>query len=835
MNQISQKEILPLSDSELFKTLSTSIDGLSEVEAKKRLLEYGPNKLTDHQLNVLVVFGRQFKTSLVYLLIIASLISLWLKDYLNSSIIAIILIINTFLGFYQEYKSEKIVEKLSKIIKRQVVVKRDGRNLLIDELDIVPGDLMTIRKGDIVTADLRLIESTDLEIDESQLTGESLPVLKKSSESDAARLVFSGSTIEKGEGLGIVYATGNNTELGLIAVLSETTKKETPYEKSIKSFSGFLIKIVLGGLGLTFILKLIAVGFSNVTELFLFIVALAVAVVPEALPVIATVTMSKGAIELAKKHAVVKRLSSIEDFGNITLLCTDKTGTLTENKMTITDASSDDEYLLLKFAYASIEPIEHKKRSVINSYDEAFVRYVSEDIKNESANFKIIREWSFDPELRRKRVALENLSSHKKYLISLGSPETLLQFSQTDKKETYRNGLISEGKNGLRHFGLAYKELSDNADLNTITDTDNMLFLGYVTLVDPLRPTAKKAIEDAEKLGIKIKILTGDSKEVAEYVGKEVGLLTSGQIVYIGDELDKMDDEKFQETVNKNNIFARVSPGQKYRIIEALKQNNVLAYQGDGINDAPSLKLADVSIAVEGATDVAKENADVVLLSRNLEVVINGIKYGRTIFVNINKYIKYTMVGNFGNFIALSALFLLSSTLPLPPIQILLVSLFTDIPLISVSNDTVEEKEIIQPSKHNPRELIFTSLLLGIPTAIFELAYFGIIHNNPWSATGLFLFLSFVQLTAFFSIRTIKHFWRGSKPAPLVIVLFSAAFLSSIAITYFTPFNVWFKFSSLNTYSMMIIFIMTLAYLFVIDTVKTRYYRFRKTELRPAN
>ena len=834
---MNKKEILNLTKGELMLKLQANVFGLSAQEAEDRLKEYGPNTFGKKTVNAAKVLGRQLKSSLVYLLIVASIISYWIKDYSDGTIILAILLINTLLGFYQEYKSEKVIEKLSRFITNQILVKREDQNVLIDKSQIVVGDIVIVREGDIVPADIRLLESDNLQVNESQLTGESalltkqLSIGQKTNEND---LLFAGSTVEKGEGSGVVYATGKNTELGVIAKLATETKKQTQYEKSLKSFSSSLIRITLFGLGLIFVMKLILNGgFSHITELLLFIIATAVSVVPEVLPVIATVTMSVGALKLAKKHVVVKRLSSLEDLGNVNLLCTDKTGTITENKMAVNKVVAQDQDSLLKFAYASIVDLKGKKRRGQNSYDDAFLNYVSEHVRKEAERLSIIKELPFDPADKRRRVLLGDLKGHKHYLVVLGAPEVLLSFSHCEKKSEYLRSIKDEGKSGLHHLGLAYKEISYSRDFDILKNEHTLTFLGYVSLDDPLRPTAKNTISHAEKMGIKVKILTGDSKEVAEYIGGQIGLVSDGDKVYLGEELEKMTKDKFKEAVFSCNVFARVSPSQKFEIIKALKEKYVVGYQGDGINDAPALKLADVAIAVNSATDIAKENADIVLLNRSLEVIINGIHYGRSVFVNVNKYIKHTMVSNFANFIALSVLYLFSAQLPLLPVQVLLTSVVTDVPMIAISSDTVDDNEIIRPEKQNIKDIVGVPLILGIPSAILYIFYFLMIKNLSQGLveTSLYLFFTVTALVVFYSIRTKDKLWKAKRPSLLLNIVFFLAFIFSIAIIYLPPFKIWFSFTPLPAASLAIILILTAVYLFVIDIVKTWYYRYQDREI----
>jgi Mg2+-importing ATPase len=826
-----KNDVLKISLADLYGKFKSSENGITQKEAVKRLEENGPNILKKKGVGVLTVLIRQFQSSLIYLLIAASVICYWIRDWSDGTVILFILLINTSLGFFQEYRSEKIIEKLSKFISHQVRIKRDGEISLLDESQIVPGDIVMVREGDIAPADMRLLEVEDLQVNESQLTGESVPVVKHvvaDATKDSLCLIFTGSVIEKGEGVGVVYATGGDTEFGAIAKLSTDTKKETQYQKSLQSFSSLLMKLVLGGLAMVFIFKLILDhGFSNIVNLLLFIIAMAVAVVPEVLPVIATVTLSRGALKLAKKHVVVKRLSSLEDLGNVTLLCTDKTGTITENKMVISKITAVDDKLFQIFSYAAIVPIKNRKRRMQNSYDDAFMRYVSATIKEDAKHFKIIKELPFDPEDKRSRTVLEDVRSKKHYLLSIGAPEALAKISTGGHEVEYLRDIVTEGKQGLHHLAIAYKEISYDEDFDILKAEHHLIFLGYVSMEDPLRASAKETIKHAEKLGVKIKILTGDGREVAEYVGRQVGLVTDGDKVYLGDELDAMSEDQFKEAVQKCNVFARVSPTQKFNIIKALKETDIVGYQGDGINDAPALKLAHVAIAVNSAMDIAKENADIVLLNKSLEVIINGIKYGRSIFVNINKYIKFTMVSNFGNFIALAVLYLMSKGLPMLPIQVLLTSVLTDLPLITVSSDTVEDNEVVRPEKHDTRDLVLISLILGIPTALFEVFYFLMIRSEPipYVATCLYVFFTFLALIIFYAIRNKENFWKTKQPSSLLNISFLITFIFSLVIVYVPVFQKWFSFLPLSMISVASILALMIIYFFVADYVKVWYYR----------
>lgn len=818
-----------ISVNEVADLLKSSTSGLSSLEAKNRQELYGFNVLKNEtKLSVIKLLAKQFKSSLVYLLVIASALSFILKDLNDGLVIAAILIINAGLGFYQEYKSEKAVEKLQKLVGKEVLTIRDAKQTLTAERLLVPGDVVILREGDIVPADIRLFSANDLAVNESQLTGESMAV-NKSIEGEHA-FVYAGSVIEQGEGHGFVYATAGNTELGKIAHLSSSTRRITQFEKSLSSFSGFLIKVTFLTLLAVFILKIIIThDASHIGTLALFIIALSIAVVPEAMPVIVTVTLSRGALNLAKRHVIAKTLTAVEDLGNVNILCSDKTGTLTENKQTITKIEAEDNNFFQLLAIASLESIDEKRKKFQNSFDKAFLEYVPSDIQDKAKSFNRLAELPFDPAARRRRVVTSD--GNKTYLIEVGSVETLLDVTNSPNKVAYLKISKEDGEQGLRHLAIAYKEVNytSSNDFDILKHEQDLQFVGFVALEDPLRPSAKHTIALAEKLGVAIKILSGDSREVTQYVARQVGLVDDQHRVYTGEELDKLPDDQLAQVIQANSAFARLNPEQKYRIIRLLKlHGNVVGYQGDGINDAPALKLADVAIAVNNATDVAQESADILLLRDDIEVIINGIKYGRGIFSNINKYIRFTFVSNWGNFFALSALYLMSaSSLPILPVQVLLTSLLTDLPCITIATDNVDVSELERPSKFNVHSLMFISMFLGTITAVFEIMYFNLIkgHSAGVAATGLYLFLTFTALIVIFSIRNKSHFWRAPKMSRPMKLGFAIISVVSIALVYTPAIKELFSFSHFSMELFGITALMTVVYFLVMDAVKVWFYK----------
>lgn len=810
-----------------FDQVGGSEQGLSSSEAEARLHNFGPNSLNSgKRVSPARLFLHQFHSALIYLLLVACVLSLILKDLSDAIVIAVILVLNTGLSFFQEYKSERAIDNLQKLVSKEVIALRGGEQTLINEKDLVPGDVVVLKEGDSVPADAQIINAEDLVVNESALSGESVAVSKTV---DGDNQIYAGCTLEGGETTAIIYATGLKTKLGRIAQLSSSTRRTTQYEKSLSEFSSFLIKITFVTLSLVFIAKLATQGnLSNLPSLALFVIALSIAVVPEAMPVIATVTLSSGALKLAKRHVIAKTLTAVEDLGNVNVLCTDKTGTLTENKQSVKRLVANDERLFMRLAIASLETADPKHWRHLSSFDQAMVDFIPQEIQNELDSVNRLEELPFDPQARRRRVVYRE--DNKTLLVEVGSVETLLSICNETDAEAYLNKTEEDGKQGFRHLGIAYKEITYGGEgkFDIKKHEDGLNFVGYVVLEDKLRPSAKRAIRTARKLGVEIKILSGDSREVTGYVAREVGLSADNDPVYCGDELEKMSDLELAEIVAKHNAFARLTPEQKYRIINMLKlKGNIVGYQGDGINDAPSLKLADVAIAVDHATDVARDSADILLLRSDLEVVVNGIKYGRGIFANINKYIRYTMIGNFGNFFALSALFLLSASLPLLTLQLLLTNLLGDVPLVAISTDNVDPKSLHRPSRYNMHSLIFVSIILGSYTAIFEILFFAIVRSYSVAVTqtSLFLYLTVLGFVVILAVRNREHFYKAVSMSSTLRWAFLAVAAITVAVIYFSPTQKLFSFVSLTAPMLLFVAGMTCIYFILLDIIKTWFYK----------
>ena len=836
--EFSEYTIKSVKDS--LKALKSSENGLSDMGARERLRTYGFNEIKTKEGGALDIFLRQFKSPFFYLLFIATVIAFLIGEKINGLLILFFIFINIFLGFFQEYRAERVVSLLKKYIPLKTRVLRGKTEKTIEKRFLVPGDIVFLEAGDIIPADLRLIKVENFLVDESVLSGESVallkisqPLLKEAKEVfEAKNIVFAGTSVISGEAEGIVINTAKNTILGVIAKLTSAIKRESIYEKDLLRFSRIILRIIVVTIVFVFLANLIIKGTANFFDFLIFCIALIVSIIPEALPLVVTFVFSQGSLRLAKEKVVVKRLSAIEDLGNIEILCTDKTGTLTENKLKLEKVFSEDKEKCLLYGLLSSSYIKEEIESSLNPFDSALFEKASEKITQSLKNFRIISEISFDPFKLRNSVLLENNKEGNKILIVKGAPEIVLQLSSefggNFKKEKIIEEIRKEGREGKRVLAVAFKEF--NKLTHPQKEEKDLTFLGYFSFSDPLKGTAKEAIRLAERLGLKIKILTGDSKEVAGAVAKEIGLIDNPEKVILGGALDSFSKEDLEKTCEEFSVFARVSPQTKHKIVETLQKKYEVGFLGEGINDAPALKVANVAIAVKEAVDISREVSDIILLKKDLKVIINGIKQGRNIFSNINKYIKCTVSSNFGNFYSIALISLMIPFLPMLPTQILLVNLLSDFPLIAVASDNIDAEELRKPKLYQLKSFILLIMLLALTSSVFDLIFFGIFHKVQPSLLQTLWFIESILTEIFliFSIRT-SHFFAKTKPPSLPLIIIS--FLTVI-LTILLPFTYFgqetFHFISPPIKGLLITLFLVLSYFIVSEIVKLLYFRYRK-------
>ena len=814
--------------------------GLDTKEVEVRRKKYGLNRLAESTVQPWRIFLRQFKSSFIYLLLGAAILSFLLGEMIEGWMIVLFLFINTSLGFYQEYQSEKTVELLKRYIATRVKVRRSGIVSTIDARDLVPGDIVVIEAGDSIPADIRIIEDMSLTVNEEPLTGESIPVKKESAPLtytvtelyEAKNIGFSGTTVVSGRGLGIVFAIGTRTILGDIARLAGTATRESKFEQELSKFSKFILYLVVITLAFIFIANLLLKGWdANIASLAIFSIALAVSVVPEALPIVMTFSLSRGARRLAKNHVVVKRLSSIEDMGSIQILCTDKTGTITENKLTVhtTCAANTDNplheilfaanmggsYLALRARGTTPDPFDVALWEALDLREQAQLR-----------TYEPIEDIPFDPIRKKNSVLLEHNGTT--LLIVRGATEAILDASTLSNEERNRITLwaAEEGRAGRRTLAVASKVISSN-DYDNVQDETDLTFIGCVSFIDPIKESAREAIKQAMNLKVGIKILTGDSKEVAGTVAFEVGLARTPDEVMTARDLFALSDIERDETLERINVFARVSPEEKYRIIELLQKKYQVGFLGEGINDAPALKLANVAIVVDSASNIAREAADIILLEKGLDVVVGGIREGRAIFANTIKYIKSSLSSNFGNFYAVAISSLFIPFLPMLPLQILLVNLLSDFPAIAIATDTVDPEELSDPKEYNIRKIIMFGTALGIVSTVFDFITFASFYQVSPEAlqTHWFMVSIITEILFLYSIRSNKFFLKAKAPSSTLAFLSLFAIATTIIIP-FTDFgHTFFHFISPSAESLGFVLGIVAAYFIATETAKLLYHR----------
>ena len=816
--------------------LGTSEEGRKPQEALRLLRQYGYNEIAARKISQWQIFFRQFKSPLVYLLLAAALLSLSLGGVLDASMIALFVAVSAGLGFLRESRSEKTLELLKKYVVHKARVRRHGKEMIVNSRELVPGDIVLVSVGDLIPADVRFLRESSLAIDESILTGESKPVEKTAEAMEhattetyrAKNIGFLGTTVVEGSGEGVVIATGKDTTIGGIAQLTAETVRESSFEKNIGKISKLVLCLIMGTLAVTFLLHLLVQqrGIS-VAETVLFFIALAVSVIPEALPMVLTFSLASGALHLAKNKVVVKRLSAVEELGSIEVLCCDKTGTLTENKMAVAsvNAASPREaifYANLGGTYPWTEKIP------INAFDLALSKELPANSRKQFAGYQKIDEIPFSPSRRYNGVLVKKGSDLE--LIVRGAPEEILSLAENlndGKLNSLQEWTAYQGRKGRRVLAIAKKRVGTNEAYHLEKGTRNLSFLGLISFADPIKSTAKNTIRKARKLGVGIKILTGDSREVAGAVAYEVGIVDSPEAAMTGVEFDALSHAEQSTAVEKYAVFARVSPEQKYKIIKLLQENYEVGFLGEGINDAPALKIANVAIVVQGAADVAQEAADVILLRKGLKAVVDGIGEGRKIFANTVKYIKTTLASNFGNFYAIACASLLIPFLPMRPLQILLLNLLSDFPMIAIITDNVDSKELKRPRGYDAREIALFSIIMGTVSAIFDFTCFGLFYRaSPQILqTNWFLESVLTELALIISARTKRLFFLGKKPSATLLGLTALATMGTILLPFTNIGKNVFNFIQPAASHLAIVASVVIAYFLASEGTKLLYYR----------
>ncbi len=830
------------------KELKTSQKGLDNKEVKKRLEKYGSNILAQsHKFSSWLVFFNQFKSALIYVLVIAGFISLSFREYIDAIVIFVAVSLNVIVGFIQEYKANKSLEKLNKVIKQKTLVLRDNKEIEVETKYLVRGDIVILKAGDRVSADIRLLTSNNLQANEASLTGESWPVKKKIELlkkgvvlAERNNMVFMGTLIVEGRGAGVVVETGLGTEIGHItSLLKETEDEKTPLQKKLDKFAKNITKVIMLFAILIFILGII--NNNPWDHMFTLAIAVAVSAIPEGLLIGMTMILTVGMQRILKSNGLVRKLISAETLGSTTLICTDKTGTLTEGQMKVvklTTASYQLDLLSNSFKYLKdnkeVEKLmqiallcnDSTVQNIESAYEDLeFIGSPTEkallisaasylNINEVKKEFKRLEEIPFDSQ-RKYMLTRHNLNSRQDIIFIKGAPEKVLQFSSyylknkkmihlTDTSNNhYKEQYEKLSKQGLRILSGAYKIINKKEKgLNIDDKLENFVFVGIWGLSDSLRPEIKETLSKTKKAGIKTIIITGDNKFTTKRIAQDLGFPVDSESIMTGEELLKISDQELEKIITKIKIYARVSPADKLRIVQAWqRRGEVVAMTGDGVNDAPALKVADIGVVVNNASDIAKETADLVLLDSNFTTIVKSIGWGRVIFANIRKVILYLLSDSFSEILIILGSLLLGLPFPLLVPQILWINLVSDgLPNLALTmepeEDDVMEKDYQERNKEllgveNKILVFIISLVTGIST-IFLFYYF-------WKKTGDEVLARTVTFTALgvdtlfyvFSIRNLKENIFKSKIFRNIYLNFAilGGFLLQLIAIYLPFFN----------------------------------------------
>lgn len=782
---------------QVFNELNTRQGGLTEDEANKRLEKYGANNLKEKKKESLFIkFIKQFNDFMIIVLIIAAIISAIVAktngsgDYIDSIIIIAIVIFNAIMGLIQEEKAEKSLEALKKMSAPNAKVRRNGKIREIEASKVVPGDIVMLEAGNYVPADCRLIDSYNLQIEESSLTGETLPTSKQAdvilnantAMGDLKNMAFATTIVVNGHAEAVVVETGMNTKVGQIAgMIIENESPETPLQKKLGEVGKTLAITCMIICGLIFLIGIWKQ--IPITEMFMTSVGLAVAAIPEGLPAIVTIMLSIGVTKMAKKNSIIRKLPAVETLGCSSVICSDKTGTLTQNKMTVTQirnavglVKNNDRRFILELGTMCTDTIESQE--VIGEATEVAITNaaVEMNLRKRDLYYQMqrINEISFDS--KRKMMTTIHKIGSKYRIITKGAPDVLIKrcskyyqsgriepiFSKRDALQE-QNQMMAE--DALRVIAIAYKDVEKlPREINSETIENELTFVGLIGMIDPPREGVKEAVKTCRKAGIKTVMITGDHLQTAKAIAKELGILRKGDLAINGETLEKMSQQELERNIMRYSVFARVSPEHKVRIVKAFQSTGaVVAMTGDGVNDAPALKNADIGIAMgKGGTDVAKNASDMVLTDDNFVTIVEAVKQGRNIYDNIKKAVHFLLATNIGEIVAIFVGLLLGIKSPLLAIQLLWVNLVTDsFPAIALGLEKAESN-IMNRLPRNPRKSLFADGLWGkittegVMIGVLTLVAFSI-GNNLYSIevgrTMAFLSLGILELVHSFNIK----------------------------------------------------------------------------------
>ena len=774
----------------------SSNKGLTEKEVQKRQKEYGLNTLEEKKPTpTIILFLSQFMDILIGLLIIAAIASYAIGDVIDACVILLAVLLNVIMGFIQEYRSQKAMESLKSLIIKKAVVIRDNKTLEIDANYLTIGDIVLLDEGSKVPADLELIKVNNLNCDESYLTGESEAITKKVGDE-----VYMDSNILSGNGIGVVKNIGMKTEIGKIAEVVQESDEDSPLKQKVEKLGKTLSLIAIVVCIAIFIMELLK-GIPLV-ETFMTAVSLAVAAIPEGLPAVLTLTLALGMSEMAKSDAIVRKLLSVETLGSCTIICSDKTGTLTENKMTVVENYYTNKDKTLEIGKLCNNAVINNEEVIGDQTDGAILKHC----QDRDINLKRIDEIPLDSN-RKMMTTTHILDNENNIVLSKGAPEIILgkckyidndgniEIINPEVKNIILKKINEMSEKALRVIAFAYK-IQDSSPKE-----EDLIFTGLLGLKDPPKKDVKKSIQDCINAGIDVKMITGDYEKTAVAIAKDLKILTTGRVI-TGDELEKMTKEEYLKIAPEIQVYARVKPSQKMRIVEALKESgNIVAMTGDGVNDAPALKKASIGVAMGDGTDVAKESSDMVLQNNDFTTIVKAIKSGRKIYDNIKRFVKFQVSTNVGAILTIVGTSLLSLPLPFNPVQLLWLNIVMDGPPAQTLGIEGEEKNLMKRppesgdilTKKTMTEILITGIVMAIGT--ISVFYYEIINNAGISKSMTIAFTLFVMYQLFNAYNRKANSDKSSKYLYIAILI---SFILQLLIIYIPQLQIIFRTTSIG-------------------------------------
>jgi P-type Mg2+ transporter len=834
----------------VLRTLESRLDGLTQTEAESRLKQYGLNEIArERRQSALMRLLSNIRNPLVLLLTALGVLSYLTGDVRATAVIFVMVILGVVLRFYQEIRADNAAEKLKAMVSNTATLVRDGKEAELPLKMLVPGDIIRLAAGDMVPADVRVLTAKDLFVNQSTLTGESLPVERKADPASAdgqnplelPNICFLGSNVESGCATAVVIHTGSETYFGSLAASIVGQRQLTSFDKGVNKFTWMMIWFIAVMVPAVFLIN--GLSKHNWLEAFLFAMAVAVGLTPEMLPMIVTVNLSKGALAMARKKVIVKRLNAIQNFGAMDVLCTDKTGTLTQGKIVLEkhlDAHGDSSEKVLQYGYLN----SYHHTGLKNLLDEAILAHEElEERLKANKKYRKIDEIPFDFLRRRMSVVVEDPTGLNTLICKGAVEEVLGLCTRVEVKGEVIEVLpefdakrrqIADDLNGqgYRVIALAYKQMPGASDEPTyaVKDECDLILLGFMAFLDPPKDTAAEALRRLHHLSVDVKILTGDNEIITAFICKEVGLPV--EHLLLGSQIEAMSDAELAEATSATSVFARLAPAHKERIIRALQsKGHVLGFMGDGINDAPALKAADIGISVDGAVDIAKESSDIILLENSLLILEQGVLEGRRVFGNIVKYIKMAASSNFGNMFSVVGASAFLPFLPMLPIQVLTNNLLYDFSQTAIPTDEMDADWLDRPRKWEISGILRFILFIGPISSIFDyLTFFVMLYvfsswDNPaLFHTGWFVESLFTQTLVIHVIRTNKiPFLQSWASRPLIVT--SIVIVTAGALLTVSPLAGALGFVPLPPLYWLLLAVILMCYVVLTQLIKSWFYR----------